>query len=146
MVSPATLTARRLAAMALIALGFRGLPFHDPFHEPGRRPRWSPQYLGQAVRIEPHQPTVAYHANVAKLGPGDCWPRLGAIAPTGHGRFRAGRGREAVGQLSGSVPGRARARRCASAGPVQGRMRPSLLSARRSTSWYADGASMRRTV
>ena len=25
---------QRTAAMALIALGFRGLPFHDPFHEP----------------------------------------------------------------------------------------------------------------
>jgi hypothetical protein len=24
--------ARRMAAMALIALGFRSLPFHDPFH------------------------------------------------------------------------------------------------------------------
>jgi hypothetical protein len=24
-----------MAAIALIALEFRGLPFHDPFHEPG---------------------------------------------------------------------------------------------------------------
>jgi hypothetical protein len=23
-----------MAAMALIALGFRGIPFHDPFHDP----------------------------------------------------------------------------------------------------------------
>jgi len=33
---PAHIT-RRIAVMALIALAFRGLPFHDPFHGPGQQ-------------------------------------------------------------------------------------------------------------
>jgi hypothetical protein len=31
-----------MAAMALIALGFRGIPFHDPFHGSATGRGWPP--------------------------------------------------------------------------------------------------------
>jgi hypothetical protein len=35
-----------MAAMTLIPLGFRGLPFHDPFHGPG-----SASHVGQEIEL-----------------------------------------------------------------------------------------------
>ncbi len=40
---------RRIAREALIALEFRGLPFHDPFHGPAVDRRWPPQDQGRSL-------------------------------------------------------------------------------------------------
>jgi hypothetical protein len=37
--------ARRIAAVALIALVFRSLPFHDPFHDPGQQSSRGPRVV-----------------------------------------------------------------------------------------------------
>jgi hypothetical protein len=40
---------RRITLEALIALEFRGLPFHDPFHGPAVDHRRQPQDQGQTL-------------------------------------------------------------------------------------------------
>jgi hypothetical protein len=53
---------RRIAPEALIALEFRGLPFHDPFHGQAVDRRWPPQQ-SDTILLPNH--TDSWHGPIA---------------------------------------------------------------------------------